>query len=211
MSDFSEDPFSFQSIKLKTHNLIANGTGRGLKNLGWASGCTRSVALCDRILLSSGLNRASCLSKRDSSLFAERTEAIRFQFGRMYRRHFLPNSPGPFPAPIVTVPKPDGRIRICGDFKVTINQALSVDQYPLPKPEDLFTTLTGGQKFTKLDLSQAYLQLEISEESKKYCTVKYQACTATIAYRLESRQRQRCFRNSWTPSPPGNSPRNLLH
>ena len=74
-------------------------------------------------------------------------------------------------SPIVTVPKPDGRIRICGDFKVTINQSLSVDQYPLPKPEELFTTLTVGKKFTKLDLSQAYLQLELSEESKKYCTV----------------------------------------
>ena len=74
-------------------------------------------------------------------------------------------------APIVTVPKPDGRIRICGDYKVTINQALSVDQYPLPKPEDLFTTLTGGKKFTKLDLSQAYLQLVLDEESTKYVTV----------------------------------------
>ena len=46
-------------------------------------------------------------------------------------------------APIVTVPKPDGCLRICGDYKVTINQALAVDQYPLPKPEDLFTALTG--------------------------------------------------------------------
>ena len=204
MSDFSEDPFSFQSIKLKTHNLIANGTGRCLKNLGWASGCTRSVALCDRILLSSGLNRASCLSKRDSSLFAERTEAIRFQFGRMYRRHFLPNSPGPFPAPIVTVPKPDGRIRICGDFKVTINQALSVDQYPLPKPEDLFTTLTGGQKFTKLDLSQAYLT----------CSWRFQKnrrSTAQSSTRHVPLQSPTVFRNSWKPSPPGNSPCNLLH
>ena len=34
--------------------------------------------------------------------------------------------------PIVPVPKKDGRYRICGDYKVTINQALEVDQYPLP-------------------------------------------------------------------------------
>ncbi len=37
-------------------------------------------------------------------------------------------------APIVTIPKKEGRIRICGDYKITINQALTVDQYPLPKP-----------------------------------------------------------------------------
>lgn len=73
--------------------------------------------------------------------------------------------------PIVAVAKPDGRYHICGDFKVTVNPALRVDQYPLPKVEDLFTTLAGGRKFTKLDLSQAYLQLELHPESRQYCTI----------------------------------------
>ena len=54
---------------------------------------------------------------------------------------------------------------------VTINQVLSVDQYPLPKPEDLFLTLAGGTVFTKLDLSQAYLQLQLDEKSIPYVTV----------------------------------------
>ena len=35
-------------------------------------------------------------------------------------------------APIVPVPKKDGRFRICGDYKVTINQALTVDQTHFP-------------------------------------------------------------------------------
>ena len=74
-------------------------------------------------------------------------------------------------APIVPVPKKDGRFRICGDYKVTINQSLSVDQYPLPKPEDLFATLANGKHFTKLDLSQAYLQLALEEDSMKYVTI----------------------------------------
>ena len=74
-------------------------------------------------------------------------------------------------APIVPVPKKNGKFRICGDYKVTVNQALDVDQYPLPKPEDLFATLAGGKKFSKLDLSQAYQQLPLDAESTKYVTV----------------------------------------
>ena len=74
-------------------------------------------------------------------------------------------------APIVLVPKKDGHFRICGDYKVTVNQALSVEQYPLLKPEDLFTTLVGGQAFSKLEISQAYLQVQLDEQCKHYLTV----------------------------------------
>ena len=74
-------------------------------------------------------------------------------------------------APIVVVPKKDGRHRICGDYKVTVNQALEVEQYPLPKPEHLFATLSGGTKFSKLDLSQAYLQLFLDDPSRPYVTI----------------------------------------
>ena len=35
--------------------------------------------------------------------------------------------------PIVAVPKPDGRVQLCSDFEVTVNQFLNIDQYPLPK------------------------------------------------------------------------------
>ena len=61
--------------------------------------------------------------------------------------------------PIVPVPKKDGKFRICGDYKGTVNPALDVDQYPLLKPEDIFVTLAGGTAFSKIDLLQAYQQL----------------------------------------------------
>ena len=74
-------------------------------------------------------------------------------------------------APIVTVPKKDGKIRICGDYKVTINPILEVDQYPQPRPTDLFATLAGGKYFSKLDLSQAYNQIQVDAESQIFLAI----------------------------------------
>ncbi|XP_056012602.1 uncharacterized protein K02A2.6-like [Ostrea edulis] len=73
--------------------------------------------------------------------------------------------------PIVTVPKKNGNVRICGDFKVTINLKLNVDQYPLPKIEDIFASLSHGEHFSKIDLRQAYLHMEMEEKSKAYLTI----------------------------------------
>ena len=74
-------------------------------------------------------------------------------------------------APIVPILKPDGSTRICGDYKTTVNLVSKLDSYPIPKVEDLLATLGGGDKFTKLDMSQAYQQLLLDDESKQYTTI----------------------------------------
>ena len=54
---------------------------------------------------------------------------------------------------------------------MTVNQCADVDQYPFPNTEDLFATLAGGQVFSKNDLSHAYQQVELDEDSQKYLTI----------------------------------------
>ena len=73
-------------------------------------------------------------------------------------------------APIVPVVKPDNSIRVCRDYKVTVNSVLEVDQHPLPNPEELFVTLSEGEKYTKLDLSRAYQQILLDEDSREFVT-----------------------------------------
>ena len=65
----------------------------------------------------------------------------------------------------------DGCLRVCGDYKTTVNPALVVDKYPLPRPDDLMSQLAGGQKFSKIDLSQAYQQIQLDDESRKFVTI----------------------------------------
>ena len=74
-------------------------------------------------------------------------------------------------SPIVPVPKPNGGLRLCCDYKVSINKFLDDTQYSLPNAEDLFATLEGGKIFTKIYLTQAYLQLELDAESKRFLTI----------------------------------------
>ena len=69
-------------------------------------------------------------------------------------------------SPVVPIVKQNGDIRLCGDFNVSINSSLQVDQYPLLSVEDILATLAGGKKFSKLDLCQAYLQMEMEEDQE---------------------------------------------
>lgn len=74
-------------------------------------------------------------------------------------------------APIVQVLKPDSRARMCGDYELTVNKVSPIEQYPIQRIEDMIACLTGGEKCTKLDMSHAYKQIVLDEESRKYITV----------------------------------------
>ncbi|UYV63361.1 K02A2.6-like, partial [Cordylochernes scorpioides] len=73
--------------------------------------------------------------------------------------------------PVVVVPKKNKEIRICCDFKVTLNKFLDTAAYPLPTQQDLFSTLAKGKYFSKLDLRNAYLQLEVDPGTRPLLTI----------------------------------------
>lgn len=77
----------------------------------------------------------------------------------------------PWATPVVPVMKSADRVRLCGDYKVTVNRHLNIDEHPLPTIDELFANMAGGQKFSKLDLSQAYLQMEVRPEDREILTL----------------------------------------
>ncbi|XP_064462940.1 uncharacterized protein K02A2.6-like [Ornithodoros turicata] len=76
-----------------------------------------------------------------------------------------------YASPIVPVVKKDGSVRICGDYKASLNPCLEVDVYPLPKIDEMFAVLSGGRYFSKIDLNRAYLQVTMDERSSDYLTL----------------------------------------
>ena len=69
--------------------------------------------------------------------------------------------------PIVTVPKRWESQNLWGLSSYHDH----VDQYPLPRPEEMFTALAGGKRFTKLDLSHAYNQQRLDQDARQYLTI----------------------------------------
>ena len=83
----------------------------------------------------------------------------------------IPVDKSEWAAPIVVVHKKDGGIRICRDFKISINPFLHPQIYPLPTPEEMFSTLANGESYTKLDLARAYKQMEVKKECQSLLTI----------------------------------------
>ena len=77
----------------------------------------------------------------------------------------------PWATPIVPVLKADGNVRICGDFKITINPVLEGTEYPLPRIDHIYASLGNSKYWTKLDLQEAYQQCLIDSESQKYVVI----------------------------------------
>ena len=70
-------------------------------------------------------------------------------------------------APTVYVRKTSEEIRVCADFSTGLNALLRDYHNPLPSPKELFTKLNSGKIFSKVDLSDAYLQIPVEENSSK--------------------------------------------
>lgn len=73
--------------------------------------------------------------------------------------------------PLVPVLKSNGGVRICADYKITINKQLIDFKYPLPRIDDVFNSLQGGAQYSKLDLEGAYHQFELDDESREMVTI----------------------------------------
>ena len=87
---------------------------------------------------------------------------------RLQKEDIIEPAKGPslWVSPIVAFPKP---IRLCIDM-CQPNTAIQRERHPQPTIDDLIHDLNGARHFSKLDLSSAYHQLELDEESRQITT-----------------------------------------
>ncbi|KAG6440823.1 hypothetical protein O3G_MSEX001465 [Manduca sexta] len=79
------------------------------------------------------------------------------------------NNPSGWVSPIVPVLKPDGDVRVCVDMRCA-NKAIIRENHPLPTMDQLLHKFKRAHVFSKLDIKDAFHQVEISEDSRDITT-----------------------------------------
>lgn len=93
-----------------------------------------------------------------------------------------------------------GCVRLCSDFKLTVNEADHTEQYPFARVENILATLMGGEVFTTIYLREVYNQLPLDETAVLLVTISTaRDCSASLACLLEWRPRRPCFNVVWRP------------
>lgn len=99
-------------------------------------------------------------------------EKVEAKLERLERNRIIrPRQFSEWAAPIVAVLKSNGSVRVCDDYKVSDNKVIICDTHPIPRSEDIFAAMAEGVSFSKLDLSHAYLQLQLDDEARDYLVI----------------------------------------
>ena len=126
---------SLQEI-LSKHSAVFQG------GLGEAIGIKAKLYVSDNV--------KPCFCRARTVPYALRTKTEQEMQQLTDQKAIEPVAMSEWAALIVPVLKSDGSLRICSDYKITINHAAKPDVYPFPCIENLFATLSVGKSFTKL-------------------------------------------------------------
>ena len=91
-------------------------------------------------------------------------DEMKKQLQELTEKGYIKPSVSPFGAPVLFVPKKDGGIRLCVDYRA-LNKITVHNRYPLPRIDELLDRLQGSRFFTKIDLRSGYHQIRMHPDS----------------------------------------------
>ena len=115
------------------------------------------------------------LKDPNAALFKERlrripppqVEEVREHLKLMLDAGAIQLSNSPWCNAVVLVPKKDGSLRFCIDFR-RLNSMMKKDSHPLPRICETLDSLIGAAYFSTFDLTSGFWQVPMAEESKQF-------------------------------------------
>ena len=100
---------------------------------------------------------------RPRRLDSAKLAAAKKEFAELEKLGIIRRSSSPWSSPLHVVPKANGKLRPCGDYR-RLNDITVDDKYPLPHLQDFNRHLEGATIFSKIDLQRGYHQVPVHAE-----------------------------------------------
>jgi hypothetical protein len=118
------------------------------------------------------------------------TDTLEKELDSMLEMGIIRPSTSPWNSPVVVVPKKDGTLRFCIDFR-GLNKVTQRDPYGMPSVDELRDRITGAKYFSNIDLTKCYWQLLWTLKTSRRRLLQQDAATGSLSKcRLVSAMRQ---------------------
>ncbi|UYV76807.1 hypothetical protein LAZ67_14002077 [Cordylochernes scorpioides] len=125
--------------------------------IDWACRCLRDRS-------NDELGRNQVISLRPYRTPYAYQKEIQDQISQLLKHDIITPSSSPYSSPVTLVRKRDNTMRLCIDFR-RVNELVPSDLHPLPLIETVLDNLSKARVFSTVDISNAYYQIPIAEES----------------------------------------------
>lgn len=93
-------------------------------------------------------------------------DILKSELDSMIKKEIIEPCSSPWASPVVMVPKPNGEVRVCVDYR-RLNAITVPDTYPIPRIDDLLHAAKPTAFMTSLDLKSGYWQVRIRKEDEE--------------------------------------------
>lgn len=113
------------------------------------------------------LTEATPIRQRPYRVPESLIKPLKEELKMMLEMDIIEPSTSAWSSPIVIVPKKDGTLRVCLDFR-KLNAVSKFDAYPMPRIDELVERIGRAKYITTLDLCKGYWQVPLEKTSREY-------------------------------------------
>ncbi|KAL6460675.1 hypothetical protein MHYP_G00306410 [Metynnis hypsauchen] len=140
--------------KQRLQQLLINWPSVCNTRLGHTTAVTHPIATVDELPV----------RQRPYRVSVDKQELIKKEIEDMKEKGIIRASMSPWASPVVLVPKKEGGVRFCIDYRKQ-NTKTHLDGYPMPQVQDILESLHGATVFSTLDLRKGYWQVGLEPDS----------------------------------------------